>query len=201
MPRVTDEHRAARRLQIIEATTRCAAREGFHKMTMAQVIAESGLSAGAVYGYFKNKTALIHAIADRAVGSIAERLVEIADGPEPVTVPEAFLSLLGTVEEMSRTSGTDFPRVALHAWSEAARDDEVLELVALNVDRVHDGWLRVLDRAARDGAIAPDGDRDAMARVLVGMMPGFLLQGMLLGRIGSERYAAGLVDLVRAVSR
>ena len=62
MPRVTDEHRAARREQILSAAIACVAEEGFHKTTMAHVIQRSGLSAGAVYGYFRGKDEIIGAM-------------------------------------------------------------------------------------------------------------------------------------------
>ena len=61
MPKVSEAHRAARREQIIDAAIRCVGREGFHRTTMSHVIAESGLSAGAVYGYFTGKEDLIKA--------------------------------------------------------------------------------------------------------------------------------------------
>ncbi len=70
MPKVSEEHRAARRDQILAAAVQCVAREGFHKTTMSHVIAESGLSAGAVYGYFKGKNEIIKAIADLAIGGL-----------------------------------------------------------------------------------------------------------------------------------
>ena len=67
MPRVSDEHRASRREQILAAGWRCVAREGFHKTSMADVIRESGLSAGAVYPYFRSKDEIIAAIAEKVV--------------------------------------------------------------------------------------------------------------------------------------
>ena len=63
MPRLTPERRAMRRDQVLRAAVRCVIRSGFQGLTMSEVIAESGLSAGAVYGYFASKDALLAALA------------------------------------------------------------------------------------------------------------------------------------------
>ena len=126
MPKVSDAHRAARREQIVDAAIRCVGREGFHRTTMAHVIAESGLSSGAVYGYFKGKEDLIKAIAGRALGGFAELLHGIATGPGPVTPAGALRAMVAEVERLSAASDGAFPKVVMHAWSEAARDPDVL---------------------------------------------------------------------------
>lgn len=197
MPRVTAEYRTARREQILDAAVRCVAREGFHKTTMAHVIRESGLSAGAVYGYFKGKPDLIRAIAGRVLGGFAEVLDAVATGPGPVTPTAGLRAIVGRVEQLAADSGGDFPRVAVHAWSEAARDDEVKEVVRANIDHVHRAWLGVLERAEADGTIAP-GDHAASARALIGLMPGFVIQGLLLEEIDGASYVAGFEALRHA---
>ncbi len=201
MPKVSDEHRAARRQQIVSAAMRCVAREGFHKTTMAHVIAESGLSAGAVYGYFKGKTDLIKAIAEGSAGGLAGALVAIADGPGTVTVPGAVRSLVTKIDEIAGQDDANVARVALHAWAEAARSDEVREVVRDNVALLHAGWVRVLQRAEADGNLEPGGDHAVMARILVGLMPGFLVQGLLLGETDGPTYADGFADLLARMPR
>ena len=194
MPKVSDEHRAARREQILDAALRCVAREGFHRTTMAQVIAEADLSAGAVYGYFKGKPDLIRAIASRALGGFADVLLEVAQRPGPVSPATGLRATVEAVERISAQTGGDFPKVALHAWSEAARDEEVRQIVSVNLEGLHTAWLEVLRRAESDGTL-PAGDHAAMARVMIGLMPGFLVQGSLLGAVDAETYVEGFEAL------
>ena len=49
MPKVSQEHRDARRAQILRAAAACFERKGYQRTTMADIIRESGLSAGAIY--------------------------------------------------------------------------------------------------------------------------------------------------------
>lgn len=192
---MTEEHRAARRDQILSAAMRCVARDGFHKMTMAQVIAESGLSAGAVYGYFKGKHDLIRAIARRAVGGFAADLDALAEGDEQVTLPRALEVALARARGLTDSSDGGLPRIAIHAWSEAARDDEVKEIVRANINTILEAWTRVLARARDDGNLGPDGDLDQIARSMYSVMIGFALQGLILGDVDEEAYLAGFTAL------
>lgn len=196
MPKVSDEYRAARREQILDAAVRCAAREGFHKMTIAAVIAESGLSAGAVYGYFRGKAELIKALADRVVGGFAVALEEVAAGPGPVTVMSGMTAVLHHVDRLTEESGGVVPKIAVHVWSEAARDDEVATVLRQEIDTVYAAWRALLARAERDGTVPGGLDHDQLSRVLLGLMPGYLLQGKLLGVVDVEAYLAGVESLL-----
>src|SRR3954469_7010214 len=72
VPKVSDAHLAARREQIVQAAMTRFAEGGFHSTGMAEVIAATGLSAGAVYRYFPSKAALIRAIVEeRVLASVA----------------------------------------------------------------------------------------------------------------------------------
>jgi len=71
MPKVTEQHREARRAQILNAARRCFVRQGFHETSMQELLAEAGLSSGAVYGYFSSKDELIVAIAEDNISQSA----------------------------------------------------------------------------------------------------------------------------------
>src|SRR5271155_5188556 len=64
MPKVTEAHRESRRRHILGASIECFAREGFHRTSMTQIVAEAGVSAGSIYLYFPSKDDIIEAIAE-----------------------------------------------------------------------------------------------------------------------------------------
>jgi AcrR family transcriptional regulator len=75
-PNVSEE----RRSQIIESAIKVFAREGFANTRMDDVAAESGLSKGLLYFYFKSKEEIISAIADLLFGSELRKMQFLVDG-------------------------------------------------------------------------------------------------------------------------
>jgi AcrR family transcriptional regulator len=93
MPKVTDEHRAACRTEILAAACRCFACDGFHATSDADIIAESGLSAGAVYLYFRTKTEIISAVVEMTLSTADELFAELlADDATPT--PEQTVAFM-----------------------------------------------------------------------------------------------------------
>ena len=119
-PKVTEEHVEARRQQILEAAFACFAREGFHQTTMKDICREAGLSAGAVYGYFRSKEEIIETActesqqqnmafieSDMAEGNALEVLDRLADyGFEMLAQPESQRTYGPTSSCIQRLSGT-----------------------------------------------------------------------------------------------
>jgi len=73
MPKVSAEHKEARREQILAGAQRAFARYGYEGATVARLEEETGLSRGAIFNYFENKEALFVALVRRS----SDRFVEI----------------------------------------------------------------------------------------------------------------------------
>ena len=73
MPKVTEEHKEARREQILAGAQRAFARHGYEGATVARLEEETGLSRGAIFNYYENKEALFVALVRRS----SDRFVEI----------------------------------------------------------------------------------------------------------------------------
>jgi AcrR family transcriptional regulator len=197
MPKVTEEHRAARREQILGAALRCVAAEGFHKTTMASVIRESGLSAGSVYLYFRGKQDLIRALAATAISGIATTVHELAEADETVPPEQAVETAARRVLELSEEIGAEVPRLALQAWAEAARDEEIRALVREEAQRIRDAWIAYARRAIATGHVHPDAHPERVGESLMTMIPGFMLTRVIFDDVTPEKYVAGLADLRR----
>jgi AcrR family transcriptional regulator len=194
MPRVSDEHRERRREQILGAARRCFVRQGFHQTSMADIFTEAGLSAGAVYGYFKGKDELIAAIADEAVGGIIRLIEPIATSVPPPPIDEFVRQGLRATNEFA--FGEDgFARLAPQVWAEAARDPRLAAVLNERYNVIH-GLLAGLVAAEQQvGRIAPDANPDDVAKVLVSTIMGYILQRVLIANVDPDSYAAGLAAL------
>ncbi len=67
MPRVSEAHKEQVRQRLIDATSRVVMRDGHEGTTTRAILAEAGLSAGALYTYFASKEELFEALAERAL--------------------------------------------------------------------------------------------------------------------------------------
>ena len=55
MPKVSEEYKKNRRSQIIDVARECFIKHGYQKTSMNEIIAATGLSAGAIYNHFGSK--------------------------------------------------------------------------------------------------------------------------------------------------
>src|SRR5271170_5213129 len=127
MPRITDERREARREQVLEAARACLQEHGLEAVSMEMIIARSGLSTGAVYGYFKGKDQIINAVITDGMAAMAEDLAPILTNPEPPPFPELVEQVLRAVVRFGRHKKGDIDRllVSLHGWSHSQSDPEL----------------------------------------------------------------------------
>lgn len=163
VPKITPQRRAERRQQILDAAFGCAAREGFHRMTMADVIEASGLSAGAVYGYFTSKDELILALADTAIGQIEPAFAALV-GQEPVpSIPEVIAGLTAGIEQVAGQE-PDLSKVAVSAWAEAVRNPAVGAILSERFLRIRSHLVAYVQRLQEAGRLDPATDPVAVAQ-------------------------------------
>jgi AcrR family transcriptional regulator len=195
VPRVSEDHLTARREQILTAARACFLRHGLHNTSMQDLIREAGLSVGAVYRYFTSKTEIINAIADSVAGALAARLHEIAEHEPPIPLTDAMSLALDAVDAEVRPGG-GFP-LGVQVWAEATLDPAIGEIVRERYDGMRKAFVGIAARAVEQGELPADTDLEAVSAVLFGMLPGYALQRMLVGRPDKEAYLAGVRALLR----
>jgi AcrR family transcriptional regulator len=174
MPKVSEEHLDARRRQIVDAAIVCFARDGFHRATMQDICREAGLSAGAVYRYFSSKDDLVEAIADERharEAEFAEGAREIGEGVEALhALGRAFFSSLADPDERRRR------RLGVQVWAEALLNPGIHKLVMRGIDLPLTVIPQLVREAQEKGELDRSLDPDALARVMLAMFQGFILQ-------------------------
>jgi len=196
MPRVSDEHLAARRQQILDAAYTCFSRNGFHNTSMQDVIAEANLSVGAVYRYFKSKNDLITAIAEGALEGAEDVFAELVKHEPPLPLAEAMDRALGFAD--SQTGPRGALRIAIQVWAESLRDPSLAAFVADKYSHFRGLFTALARRAQEAGELPPDADTEAIGAALFGMIPGFALQRILANGPDKKAYADALRVLLKA---
>jgi AcrR family transcriptional regulator len=181
MPRVSDEHLAARRRQILEAALVCFSRDGFHRTSMQDIFGESGLSPGAVYRYFKGKEEIVQAIAAETLAGFADALQAGDPGP-PREVLGRLFDAIEAVELRDQRL-----RLALQVWGEALFNPRVATFVRQAIDILHRRVAAEID--------GPDADR--MAWALIAIAQGSVVQRDLYGDdFDPDEFRAGAMTLL-----
>ncbi|CCE07130.1 Transcriptional regulatory protein [Bradyrhizobium sp. STM 3843] len=174
MPKVKAEVLAARRDEILVAAERCFARQGFHQTTIQEVIKESGLSAGCIYGHFTGKDDLIQAISGRRHARDAALLDRAQGISDPL---EGLRAIARTsLADLQREEGLRSRRIALQLWAEALRDEAIHRQVTSGIHRPVAEIVKLLRQGQRGGQIDPTLNPRGVARSMVAMFQGFVLQ-------------------------
>ena len=189
MPKVSDAYRQARRDEIVAATLRVIARRGLRALTMADIIEESGLSAGSVYSHFTTKHEIIELVATQVIGERAERLTtESEEHPlSPLDVVQWWLSGL---EQDALPYGA-----ALQIWVEAASDPGIRTIVEGRMSAIEDAFTIAAER----WLISSGGDLGAAratARAMLTFCQGYIVRAAVLGPqdLESSIAAIGLLN-------
>lgn len=194
MPRVSEEHLERRRQQILDAAQTCFARKGLHAATMQDVFAEAGLSAGAVYRYFKSKDDIIAALTTEATEGLRKALTT-AVRQDPLPSPPELLREIGDV--IIRLAEPGGPvRLIPQAWSLALTDPNIADYVRSNIGGIRRLWHEYAVRMRDVGWLPEDADLDAVAKTLMGILPGFILQYLILGDTTPDDIARGTALLL-----
>lgn len=195
MPKISDARRAERRAEILEAAWRCFQREGLHATTMDDIIRSSGLSAGAVYSYFKSKDDLILAAVTTSLSGI-RTLLQPTFQRNPVPPPPALLSeITAVITGFTARDGFDLKRIALLGWSEAQRNEQLRETMKMFYIAFRNQLAKAVSDWQRAGLIAGNADAEDMAKTLLSLILGFVVQSAIVGDVDSASIGAGLDGL------
>ena len=188
MPKMTAQHLADRRDQILDAAVACFAERGYHGSSMRDLIAGAGLSAGAIYHYFPGKDAILLALAERDLARFRALVSSLR------AAGDARRALSSLVDEVFGGLGRPDARHAARLATTVLAEAAVNPATATPVRALHDAWrveLAALVGSAGTSSLAPD----AVAAGLV-----HLHQGALAAlAIGEPVDAQALAALARTL--
>ena len=173
MPKVSQQYRDARRDQILNAARRCFLRDGFHATSMQDLFAEAGLSSGAFYRYFASKDDVIIAIAEDNMRGVVEMIREVAARSPGRPARDTLADVLEIVRAKDAENG--LAKIAVLVWAEALRSPAIAARFKAMLTQMRAGFAEVV------GEGPDDAPADEMAAALVSVVPGYILQLVLLG--------------------
>ena len=174
MPRISAARANAQRERILDAALTCFAREGFHAATMQDIVAESGLSPGAIYGYFTGKTEVVMAIASERHAMERQRMQQALAAADLdtslVRLVEGFV--LGLRDPQEKT----WRRLAVQLWAESLSNPRLKREALAGVSQAVEILSPMIRAAQREGRWPRHLDPQSAARVMIAILQGVSLQ-------------------------
>jgi AcrR family transcriptional regulator len=203
VPRLSAAQEQQVRQRIIRAAVEVFAEKGYHRATIADVVARSGLSVGAIYTHFTGKEQLFLRSCDLMSG---QGLDELGNRLAPLTstadrLRAAIAYYVESIDEFDDAPG----QVGLvRAWAEAADEPGVREMLVRRRERlVGAGQLLIREGIAR-GELPVWLDVDGLSRGITALLDGLLLQRIEAGDAyrpdESIRRATAILDVLLAAA-
>jgi len=186
MPRVSAAHKESRKEQIIAAAGRCFARSGYAATGMQQILQESGLSAGAVYSYFKGKLDIYMAVMEH---DLQTDLGRYAVAAERAGSPWERLHLLVEMymASFADPDQTEFSRVYLLEFLPSSLSNpELGQALRKRNEHLHAMFRAVLDEGVGSGQFRPL-DSGAVAALILAAGDGVRLHALTVGSLAEAR--------------
>jgi len=161
---------------------------------MEMIIARSGLSTGAVYGYFKGKEQIINAMVTEGMAAMAKDLAPVLTNPEPPSLPDFVEQVLRATVGFGRHKKGDIDRllVALHGWSHSQSDPELKAVTRTSYSALRELFADAVRRWQAAGTFDAAADPEAMAELLTSITLGFVAQRALAGSADVVSHIAAL---------
>jgi AcrR family transcriptional regulator len=187
--------------EVFAAAARVMARHGFAPLTLADIAAEAGLTAGALVQRFGSKRSLLLAIAARGADQTRETVAQLrAVHPSPLAALRSYAQGFAHMGES--------PGALAHHLSYLQLDltDPEFHRHTMALARATSAALReLLEAAVAAGELAPTVDTGALARTVQVVLSGSLITWAFYRRGPAARWVREDLDAVlgphRAVSR
>lgn len=163
MPKISQARKDARREQILSASMRLFARQGFHRTTMPEICAEAGLSTGAVYSYYDGKEAIVAALVEAGRQGTAELAADAGRQGSPAARLEALL------RELQRPGRDVLNQVDVRWLAEAIGDPRMRESYLASHAELVTLLVTLLGADAGAEGTPPEAAAELIAAVMVGL--------------------------------
>lgn len=177
-PKVTEAYREATRNEIIQAAAKVFAKKGYHAASMDDIVAESRLSKGALYGYFESKEDLFLAVHDSVLDFDLERFV--AAVPPSMSTTEKLMKAGELAIQSIARRDRDILRVSYEFWTSAPRIKKLQRYYTELDHRNHRILVDLLREGVSRGEFRGDIDYDALAWCLIAVVDGLGLHSASL---------------------
>jgi AcrR family transcriptional regulator len=180
-----------RRAQIVRATVRCLARDGYARLTMKKVAREAGVSQGILHYYFRDKRDILAAALETVAGDLNRRVAaaQARGARDPHTRLRSVVRACLEAALEPREVWTVF----IEFWGEMPHDARLRAINAAVYERARAALAELVRDGVRAGVFRDVRPADAAA-VVLGLVDGVSLQLTFEPDAMTAARAARLID-------
>jgi AcrR family transcriptional regulator len=200
-PRTYHVHRARQRRRILEAAEELFDQQGIDQVTMAEIIAASGLRASTIYQYFSSKDDIVWAILEEVLADLAEHAKAATSGAK--TALDKITALLDLMaDDLTRNRA----KVRFLAQFDAmyARHWPAERLLTLEAQISPEGFQQfatLIREGIADGSLRADLDPELTLHAVVNAVAGAQRRLASLGSRIELEYGQPIDRLFRETTR
>lgn len=158
MVRKTKENAEITRQRIIDASRQVFLSRGVSRTSMEQIATEAGVTRGAVYWHFSNKTELFKTLREQVLLPLIDRMDEsllVKNNDDPIGQIGNFLS--GTIDALNESSDTRQTFEIMMVKCEYVEElSALLEQTLSNCEHITKKLEQLYERAKTKGQLKPD---------------------------------------------
>lgn len=184
-----------RREQILLAAAAVFKKKGFHAARTEEICAAAAMSPGTLFRHFKDKNAIIAAV---AAAEVREYVADIEEMLSPSGLK--FIQNMSTRELKLLIAPSKF-ELSIESWIELSRNPDLRSIVVEADLRVRNAFIARFKEAKRMKLVRADLDPTSAAAIMIALFTGLAAEaefGSTFDTVQSEKLLArGLSDLLR----
>lgn len=187
--------KAKTREQILQAALTCFADKGYHQTTMDDIVAESGLSKGALYWHFKGKQELFVALVEWFMAGMNEEIFHA--WTEDMSAADKIRTMMMVALESSEQT-VPFFKVFLDFWAQTSEDEQLRRLFEDMITTYQTEISQIIEAGMATGEFRPV-NASQLAIAIFGTVDALFLYKTLLGdKIDAQGTGRAALDVILA---
>lgn len=198
-PRVQEDYKLGRRNAILDAALRCFKRKGYEGTTVAEILAEAGVSAGALYNYFEGKLDIYLSLAERDLEEDLRAYRRVLAEERDAWSKLQQLIRMGMIDFRGERRGEFAHLYLLEFLPASVGNDRLRRKLAERNRQLYDILREVLREGVEGGEFRPV-DYDAVAALILAAGDGVRLHALTVGTLADgERIQRVFMDNINQI--
>lgn len=161
--------------RILEAAALAFGKNGYDATSVSDICAIVDISKGAFYHHFPTKHDVFLTLLNQWLEKIDVQMALIVQNSQ--SVPESLVNLTNIIPGIFSDADNQLG-MFLEFWTQANRDPSVWKMTIAPYEKYTDFFVQLIQKGMDEGSIAP-GDATVIAKIIVSLAFGILMQGML----------------------